>query len=377
MAKNCKKCSNCGIEQSLSNFHKSKKGVLGVVERCRECVSLKLLSRTCNLVCESCGSEFTHHTSRRKSCLKCLPPTIKHCPEYCKSLTKNVSSRKEYKEKYYKYYRYICRRGLTDWLFEDLPMLKPIVNYCIEESKVLVSKCDGRKDFSLKHPSIYVYFRKLGKLEELFSDTPKKSKFWTLKECQDAASSCSSRSEFRSRFSSQYFKAYYEDWLDDICSHMTCLRTGWSREDFKGVCDQNNNGLGIVYLIKCWDADEIFYKIGVTSRTVDLRYTTEIEMPYEYSVLWEIKAEAGFVWDMELFYKQQTKKIRCADSDHELFDMRAIVPPHRQTFKLAVRVPLDKQCRVWVGNRMFQLFPACRLVEDRRCVAFLHRWQTD
>lgn len=45
----------------------------------------------------------------------------------------------------------------------------------------------------------------------------------------------------------------------------------------------------IVYTIKCWDDDEVFYKIGITTKTVKERFRKEKEMPYKYEVLAEIK----------------------------------------------------------------------------------------
>jgi len=59
-------------------------------------------------------------------------------------------------------------------------------------------------------------------------------------------------------------------------------------------------GEATLYIINCWNvAGENFYKIGITSKTVGIRFSTEKEMPYAYDIVKEIKGDAGFIWDLE------------------------------------------------------------------------------
>ncbi|AHJ87130.1 hypothetical protein BCP8-2_092 [Bacillus phage BCP8-2] len=44
-----------------------------------------------------------------------------------------------------------------------------------------------------------------------------------------------------------------------------------------------------VYLVKCYDHIESFYKIGITTRTVEDRFANSRSMPYNYKILGELK----------------------------------------------------------------------------------------
>lgn len=53
-----------------------------------------------------------------------------------------------------------------------------------------------------------------------------------------------------------------------------------------------------LYLIKCFNNNEKFYKIGKTFRGINERFTKR-NMPYEYSILFEYKSNAENIWDLE------------------------------------------------------------------------------
>ncbi len=77
------------------------------------------------------------------------------------------------------------------------------------------------------------------------------------------------------------------------------LNIGWSRTGFIQKCIKNNNGLGIMYILECINDDERFFKIGITSRSVQKRYKSKSEMPYAYSVIKEIVGDAAYIYDLE------------------------------------------------------------------------------
>lgn len=52
--------------------------------------------------------------------------------------------------------------------------------------------------------------------------------------------------------------------------------------------DQWKTRKGLVYIIKCYNDSECFYKIGVTSLTVKYRFHSKSEMPYKYEIIKEI-----------------------------------------------------------------------------------------
>lgn len=72
---------------------------------------------------------------------------------------------------------------------------------------------------------------------------------------------------------------------------------GRTRTDF---IDAGNryNGDATLYAIKCTNEDELFYKVGITVRSVDLRFNNS-NMPYSYEVLYSLVAETGYIYDIE------------------------------------------------------------------------------
>ena len=74
---------------------------------------------------------------------------------------------------------------------------------------------------------------------------------------------------------------------------------GWTKTDFKNLCIKNNKGLGTLYVIRCFNGSESFYKIGITSRTTKLRYRNKSEMPYSYEIIHELIFDADTIYDLE------------------------------------------------------------------------------
>lgn len=68
------------------------------------------------------------------------------------------------------------------------------------------------------------------------------------------------------------------------------------------------NGLGILYVIKCFNNFEIFYKIGITSRSVRQRYPTSETMPYNYEIIQEIQDIPENIYNLEIQLKRLLKQ---------------------------------------------------------------------
>ena len=66
-----------------------------------------------------------------------------------------------------------------------------------------------------------------------------------------------------------------------------------------------NGGQPIFYLIKCWNKEETFFKLGVTSNHILTRYGSVKSMPYEWTILLEHPGTAEEVYDMEVKFKGQ------------------------------------------------------------------------
>ena len=96
----------------------------------------------------------------------------------------------------------------------------------------------------------------------------------------------------------------HEDFLQTPNDHLTgygcpacgLVNGGFSRSQFittaKGrVCT--------LYLILCFDGEESFYKIGITSKSVKHRFGRVVRMPYQFNTLMEYKSKAEIIWNLE------------------------------------------------------------------------------
>lgn len=58
--------------------------------------------------------------------------------------------------------------------------------------------------------------------------------------------------------------------------------SGMHEDDFK---EELEKVYGIVYYLKCWSDEEEFYKIGITKKDVETRFSGKFKMPYKYKIL--------------------------------------------------------------------------------------------
>ena len=75
----------------------------------------------------------------------------------------------------------------------------------------------------------------------------------------------------------------------------------WSREDFINAYNHKDCKF---YIIKCFNENEEFYKIGITSKSVKQRYN-KYNLPYNYTTILEYTDSAENVWDIEYQLKNQ------------------------------------------------------------------------
>lgn len=66
-----------------------------------------------------------------------------------------------------------------------------------------------------------------------------------------------------------------------------------------------NGGQAIFYVLKCWDKEEKFYKIGISVNHILTRYGTVKAMPYSWQILYEYPDDPEAIYDLEVKYKQQ------------------------------------------------------------------------
>ena len=69
-----------------------------------------------------------------------------------------------------------------------------------------------------------------------------------------------------------------------------------------------NGGQPIFYLIKCWDKDETFYKLGITVNNILTRYGSVKAMPYDWQILLELPGTAEEIYDLEVAFKTEIQE---------------------------------------------------------------------
>lgn len=79
------------------------------------------------------------------------------------------------------------------------------------------------------------------------------------------------------------------------------LRKGFVRSS------NSKDGYASLYLINCFDDDENFYKIGITTKPVKQRFSGKEAMPYYFTVEFLLLGDAEWLWDLEKLLHREYK----------------------------------------------------------------------
>lgn len=80
------------------------------------------------------------------------------------------------------------------------------------------------------------------------------------------------------------------------CYECSVSLSPWTRTGFSDIAKGRGATL---YLIKCISDCESFYKIGITTKSVEYRFRDNRLMPYDYSVEHTLTEDADVIWDLE------------------------------------------------------------------------------
>lgn len=86
-----------------------------------------------------------------------------------------------------------------------------------------------------------------------------------------------------------------------VCNNGLC----WSKKEF---AERFSNKPCMLYIINCFNDKEDFYKIGITTNTVKIRYHSKTRMPYNYIVIFEYRSNAENIWELESELKHKRLK---------------------------------------------------------------------
>lgn len=92
------------------------------------------------------------------------------------------------------------------------------------------------------------------------------------------------------------------------CPKCYLENNGYDRSKFVYFAKNNKCTL---YLIKCYNKGEFFLKIGITSKSIENRFSGDKKLPYNYDILHTIESgDAVFIWDLEVKLKKNFRTFR-------------------------------------------------------------------
>ena len=316
---NKKKCCKCKEVKSTENFNNNKRSVDGKESRCKMCKADANRNRKYELVCQNpeCGEKFIANRKSNKYCSNCKTVTEKWSFEKCRLEASKYRTKSLFRAGSRNAYVAAYKRGWLPELIKDMEQpLRP--RWSFEDCKEAALKYSNSKEFVNGNPSHYQKACNAGWLSEITKHMTPLLRFRTDEELQNEMRKYNSRGEFSSSNENFYAQSLKRDWYKDFAQELWGDKInpgGYSKHNFIEACERNNDGLGILYLIKCWDKNETFYKIGITSQTVEERYNHNgkspgVNLPYYYEIIWTTKGDPSGIYDSEKEYIRNTSEIR-------------------------------------------------------------------
>lgn len=110
-----------------------------------------------------------------------------------------------------------------------------------------------------------------------------------------------------------------------------CFRNkqGWGKTEFINACSKHDSQ-GTLYVIRCFNENEEFYKIGITGQTIFQRFGFEdkptIRMPYKFEVIQLIQDQSSAIWELEHWLHKLYKNYK--------YEPKIKFAGHKECFKL-------------------------------------------
>lgn len=83
-----------------------------------------------------------------------------------------------------------------------------------------------------------------------------------------------------------------------------CRFFGYTKEAYMDYCKKYNKSFSTLYLLRFYNEEEEFYKIGITAQTITERYRKEKDKgSYKYEVVFSFNYSPNETWDREQFIK--------------------------------------------------------------------------
>lgn len=92
------------------------------------------------------------------------------------------------------------------------------------------------------------------------------------------------------------------------CHKCGVINNGFARKDF---IERSKGKICSLYIIKCWNEEESFIKIGITAQTIKKRFVRERDMPYNYELIDVLEStDAAYIYEQEKNLKRKFKNNR-------------------------------------------------------------------
>ncbi len=107
-------------------------------------------------------------------------------------------------------------------------------------------------------------------------------------------------------FIQSYANHYHNKQGCPVCAkeYNARLRSGFIKSS------KSKNGYASLYLIKCFNRDEVFYKIGITTKPISHRFAGKEAMPYSYELKHLLVGDAEMIWDLETLLHKEYKSVK-------------------------------------------------------------------
>lgn len=81
------------------------------------------------------------------------------------------------------------------------------------------------------------------------------------------------------------------------CKKCGQLKTGWTKTTWKRACE---NRIAKLYIIRCFNENESFYKIGITCKDIKTRFGYKSQLPYNHEIVKLIESEdSDYIFSLE------------------------------------------------------------------------------
>lgn len=284
---NMKKCNHCKIEKEFTEFYKNKNEKDGVDKRCKFCSKIYSkkyrekfkeipLYKNCKICLIYKDKDSFHKRSTSKDglydiCKNCRKPITKKYNIENKDKIKQSNDKWRNKNPNYK----------------NKPNINPLIKYSKRLEKCIKIHNDFysyiKTDFTLLNIN----------KEKSIITCPIHGDFELSLQLHIKGRGCQKCS------------------IEKVKKLNSDNPTGWSKSNWLKHGNKSKNFDSFkVYIIKCWNDNEEFFKIGRTYKTVERRFCNKISMPYNYKILYTFISDCNSIYELEIYFKNQHKNFK-------------------------------------------------------------------